>query len=36
MKGMIFLEFLTMVEKSFGLDMVDDLIDSTNPESDGA
>ena len=36
MKGMIFLEFLTMVEKKFGMDMVDDLIDSTNPPSGGA
>ena len=36
MKGMIFLEFLTMLEKTFGIDMVDDLIDATDPDSEGA
>ena len=33
---MVFLEFLTMVENQFGLDMVDELIDATNPASGGA
>lgn len=36
MKGIVFSEFLEMVEDKFGIDMVDDLIDATAPESGGA
>ncbi len=36
MKGVIFTEFLGMVENAFSADMVDDLIDATNPPSQGA
>jgi len=36
MKGLVFTEFSTMVEANFGADMVDDLIDETEPESGGA
>lgn len=36
MKGVVFTEFMTMVEDQFGIDMVDDLIDSTDPASGGA
>lgn len=36
MKGMVFTEFFTMVEDVFGEDMVDHLIDATQPESLGA
>jgi len=36
MKGMVFTEFLEMVEDQFGLDMVDDLIESTRPSSGGS
>jgi hypothetical protein len=36
MKGVIFTEFLDMVEHAFSADMVDDLIEATNPESQGA
>lgn len=35
MKGVVFTEFLGMVERSHGLDMVDALIDTTNPASGG-
>ena len=31
MKGMIFLEFMTMVENTIGIDMEDDLIEATQP-----
>jgi len=36
MKGLVFTEFMSMVEDKFGVDMVDDLIDETDPESGGA
>lgn len=36
MKGIVFTEFMSMVEQSWGMDMVDDLIDATNPPSGGA
>jgi hypothetical protein len=36
MKGMVFTEFLEMVEKTFSADMVDDIIDDANPASGGA
>jgi hypothetical protein len=36
LKGVIFTEFLDMVEQSFSADMVDDLIEATNPPSQGA
>lgn len=36
MKGMVFTEFLDMVEDKFSADMVDDIIDDTNPISGGA
>lgn len=36
MKGMVFTEFLEMVEAKFSADMVDDIIDDANPASGGA
>lgn len=36
MKGMVFTEFMAMVEDQFGLGMADTLIDIVNPESGGA
>lgn len=36
MKGLVFTEFMAMVEEKFGMDMVDDLIDETDPTSGGA
>jgi Haem-NO-binding len=36
MKGMVFTEFLEMVEAKFSIDMVDDILDETNPASGGA
>lgn len=36
MKGMVFTEFLDMVEETFSIDMVDDIIDAANPKSGGA
>ncbi|MGV8837671.1 heme NO-binding domain-containing protein [Cellvibrio sp.] len=36
MKGIVFTEFMDMVEQRWGLEMVDDLIDATNPASNGA
>ena len=36
MKGVIFTEFLGMVEQAFSADMVDDLIEATDPASQGA
>lgn len=36
MKGLVFTEFTSMVEEKFGEDMVDDLIDESEPESGGA
>ncbi|SFR55952.1 heme NO-binding domain-containing protein [Thiomicrospira sp. ALE5] len=36
MKGMVFTEFLDMVEEKFSADMVDDIIDDTNPPSGAA
>lgn len=36
MKGMVFTEFLEMVEAKFSADMVDDIIDDANPVSGGA
>ncbi len=36
MKGVVFTEFMTMVEDQFGIDMVDTLIDNTAPTSGGA
>ncbi|MBF7074866.1 heme NO-binding domain-containing protein [Glaciecola sp. MH2013] len=36
MKGIVFTEFSQMVEAAFGEDMLDDLIDATNPKSGGA
>lgn len=35
MKGMVFTEFVAMVENQFGLGMVDDLIDTVEPASGG-
>lgn len=35
MKGIVFTEFLEMVETEFGMDMVNDLLESTQLESDG-
>lgn len=36
MKGVVFTEFLTFIESQFDLPMVDHLITSTNPKSEGA
>lgn len=36
MKGVVFTEFLTFIESQFGIEMVDHLITSTEPESGGA
>lgn len=36
MKGIVFTEFLQMVEDVFSANMVDDIIDETNPASGGA
>jgi hypothetical protein len=36
MKGMVFTEFLDMVEAKFSVDMVDDILDEANPASGGA
>lgn len=36
MKGIVFTEFMEMVEDKFGDEMVEDLIDETDPESGGA
>lgn len=36
MKGMVFTEFLDMVEDKFSADMVDDIIDDANPASGAA
>jgi len=36
MKGIIFTEFLTMVEKEFSMDMVDTIIEKSNVSSKGA
>lgn len=36
MKGMVFTEFLTMVEEGFGANMVDDIIDDCSLASNGA
>lgn len=36
MKGIVFVEFLTMVEQTFDANMVDDIIDDSNLESGGA
>lgn len=36
MKGMVFTEFMDMVESKFSADMVDDLIEDTQPPSGGA
>ncbi|MEE4243915.1 MAG: heme NO-binding domain-containing protein, partial [Kangiellaceae bacterium] len=36
MKGIVFSEFVEMVEDKFGEDMMDDLIDATNPASGGS
>jgi hypothetical protein len=36
MKGLVFTEFFDMVESVFDADMVDTLIDETNPSSEGA
>ncbi|MFM8330066.1 MAG: heme NO-binding domain-containing protein [Candidatus Methylumidiphilus sp.] len=36
MKGMVFTEFLEMVETTFSQDMVDDILDDANPPSGGA
>lgn len=36
MKGIVFTEFMDMVETRFGADMVDDLIEATHPESGGS
>lgn len=36
MKGIVFTEFANMVEEGFGMDMMDDLIDETDPESGGS
>jgi hypothetical protein len=36
MKGLVFTEFMSMVEEKFGIDMMDDLIDESAPLSGGA
>lgn len=36
MKGIVFTEFMEMVEQKWSIDMVDDLIDEVDPESGGA
>jgi len=36
MKGIVFTEFLEMVEEKYGLEMVDDIIENANLESNGA
>ncbi len=36
MKGLVFAEFINLVEEKFGPDMVEDLIDTTQPASGGA
>ena len=36
MKGVIFTEFMEMVENTFSMDMVDDIIDDAQPASGGA
>lgn len=36
MKGIVFVEFLELVENKFGLDMIDDIIDEADLESGGA
>jgi hypothetical protein len=36
MKGVVFTEFLEMVEERFSIDMVDDLLDDAQPASGGA
>ena len=36
MKGLIFTEFMEMIEKNWGMDMVDDLIDDVDPKSGAA
>ncbi len=36
MKGIVFTEFMEMVEKTWGIDMVDDLIDVVAPTSEGS
>ena len=36
MKGIVFTEFASMIADKFGDDMMDDLIDETDPESGGA
>lgn len=35
MKGIVFTEFMEMVEDTFGYDVVDHIIEDTNPESGG-
>lgn len=35
MKGIVFTEFMNMVEQAFGADMVDELIEATQPASGG-
>ena len=36
MKGLVFTEFMNLVESKFGEDMMDDIIDDTDPQSGGA
>lgn len=36
MKGIVFTQFIEMVESRFSLDMVDDILDAAAPESGGA
>ena len=36
MKGIVFTEFLEMVEEKYGLEMVDDIIENANLQSHGA
>ncbi len=36
MKGVVFTEFIEMVEDQFSADMVDDIIDDAQPPSGGA
>lgn len=36
MKGIVFTEFMDMVEQTWGYDMVDDMIDAADPPSGGA
>ena len=36
MKGLVFSEFANLVEEKFGADMIEDLIDATQPASGGA